>query len=146
MNRDTVLHVLSYGTIALAMGFMFWFAYMLLWPVKTIEATPNPMRVISTEVYPGENFIYESSTCVFRDLTTKFTPQLRDGIVVSFPTRTADLREGCRTVISNSLIVPVNTPPGIYKFAFINEIQVNPLRTINVVIETEEFQVLELKE
>lgn len=142
MKKDKILHFLSYATILFAMAFMLWVAYMILWPVKVFEVDPSPMEVVTKEIRPGDNFVYIARYCSFNESTVRFTPQLRDGTVVSFPTRTTSIKEGCFEAVSNSLEIPANTPPGVYNFRFVNEVEINPLRTITIISETEQFTVL----
>ena len=142
MKTDRLLHALSYMTIAFAMGFMFWVAFLTLWPYDVIQVSPHPMPVVSNQVVPGGNFVYQPSVCVSKDIVSHFTPQLHNGTVLSFPTRVVNIKEGCSTTTSSNIVIPKNTAPGIYKFVFINEIQVNVIRTETVVFETEEFEVI----
>jgi len=137
---EKILNKIAWGVIIGAIGLMFLAGYWLLYPYKPIEFTA-PLRVNKKEINPGDHLSFDISYCKTCKLQANITNIFVDSIVYYTPTQPSDLAPGCHST-TYSIYIPRALPPGEYHIKSIYTYRVNPLRTINVIVETESFTIV----
>ncbi len=125
--------------IILAIGSLM--CYWLYWPT-------NPEVVhsihISNNQVPGQSLYYTINLCKNTDVT----PSLTRGIAgvdgtnfnIPYPVVSGAIKPGCETT-KISLTLPANTPPGKYQLRDVADFQVNPIRHVYVITDSNVFTV-----
>lgn len=113
----------------------------MVYPYKTItvQGSINP---INEGIYkPGEAVTFHVNYCKYTKVRPIITRQFVDGVIYTVPSytpTTVDLGCGERDI---QVMIPETLPDGQYKLTTIYRYQMNPLRTVDVVAETEKFTV-----
>lgn len=134
-------HLAAVGLI-FCIAFMGYVTYLAVWPFKTIEPTHQPYKVLTPKVHPGEDIVYVSEICRYTDVQPTVVRQLVGESIIYLPNRISKFPKGCGAYKVPSR-VPPETPPGFYHLELAPSYRINPVRTIVVNIETEEFEVVE---
>ena len=128
----------------LGMVLMLWVAYLLWWPVKTLEVFNAPLPIVgSTTLHNGEMLTYNYDYCKYYNAPYSIEKEFVDGIIFrTDPIYVSTLKSGChkKDVVVK---VPDTLPAGEYKVRITLQVVVNQLRTDTVVIETQLFNVEE---
>ncbi|OPZ94158.1 MAG: hypothetical protein BWY74_00776 [Firmicutes bacterium ADurb.Bin419] len=142
---DKLLHieVLTRLTVGLGIILMLWVAYLLFWPVKTLVVYNAPLPIVgSTTLKGGEMVTYHYDYCKYYNTPLSIEKDFVDGIIFKTdPIYYATLEKGCHKQ-DVSVKIPETLPTGIYKIRINLQVRVNQLRIDNVVIETQEFSVI----
>lgn len=115
--------------------------YLMVWPFKTIVPQTQPYVVETKTVKPGESLTFIVDICRYTNAQATISAQLVGDAVVYLPARPSNLPKGCGKY-RNTVIIPAETPPGIYKL--VNGVSYPigfPGRHITVTTETEKFTV-----
>lgn len=141
--------VLTFGVIL---------AYFTFYPYKTIEIFNQPVPVLNDiPVRAGEVVFYKTQFCKYTNVFATISRHLTgsNGLTITQGSQRSDLpatlvgddpaypcsKTNPLTRISGSFIVPENIPAGIYHLKVIAEYQVNPLRKLPYIFETQEFKI-----
>lgn len=141
-----------YSLAAIAIGYLLvgWVAYMLFWPVKTLEVKnydpAHPIPVDAEVYYPGENLSYQLDYCKYFDGRATVHRTLVDGQIVQLQDTMGGLPLGCRVITVKTAIIPETITPGRYYLDVVVEYELNPLRTERVHYQTDYFTVAERPE
>lgn len=138
MNKT--LYYVSIGTLALFLGIMIYGLYLLAFPFKTLDAD-QPFPVTTKTVVAGEKLEFTAKVCRYTSVVATVSQQLVGENLVYLPTHPSRVSKGCGT-FKSSVLVPSDTPAGRYKLVSSAKYPINPLRTITVTTETQEFDVV----
>jgi hypothetical protein len=130
----------AWFTILSAIGLLLLLGYWLLYPYKTIEfKTPFP---VANKVLEGGAYIsYKVDYCKHTKVVPTLSKYFVDSLVFEVPEGIAlNNPLGCHTN-QVSMYIPRSLPPGEYFIKTVYHYQINPVRAINVIGETEPFTV-----
>lgn len=133
----------AWSTLFLASAFMLTIIYWLVYPYKTLEIKTQPMKVLTPEVKAHDMFYYEVDYCKYINKPAQVTRTLIDTVIYNMPSFTANNDMGCHT--RAAMIEIPNVPAGTYVYRVKFDYQVNPIRHILIVAETEPFNIVEEK-
>ena len=140
MNK--IFICISYLTILTVLGLMVLFLYWMIAPYKPIIFNNLPFKVMNKTVRQGKLLIYTADFCKYNHLVPVAKKSFVDGVIFSLPTEIVLAKDmGCK-VMHFSLIIPETLPEGEYVLKITYRYQVNPIRTVDVLTETERFTVL----
>lgn len=144
-HKKTIRHWYFYVMMAtnifaawLLILLIYWSAY----PYKLIDFEKEPFKVSTKQVKAGGTLIYKVPFCKYTPIRPSITRVFSNDILYTQPVVTAIANPlGCHT---NNIqaYVPKELPPGIYHLNTIYRYQVNPIRTIDISTETEQFEVI----
>ena len=107
-----------------------------------INIFTSPYPIENKVVRSGEYLKYKVSYCKFFKNIPTVSKYFVDGIIYSIPQELSlDNPIGCHTN-NIQLYVPRGLPPGNYLVKTVYAYQVNPIRNIKVVTETERFDIV----
>ena len=141
-------HFLS---VALALMLMvllsiFYVAYALFWPVKTLEiknfSYGHPIAVSTPVVHPGDVLKYTLEYCKYRDTSAIVHRTLLDGQIIILVDKPGNLPLGCNTTEVDTTVIPDTINPGRYYLDVSVDYQVNFLRVQRTHYYTDYFQVV----
>ena len=136
LSASDMLVIISLGlSFLLVLVFLFWWIY----PYNLVNAK-QPFEIITPIVKQGEVLLYKMDYCKKTDLVPTVNRQFVDGLIYTLPVGSSVLVKGCR-VITNSIAVHKNLPPGTYYIQSTAQYQVNPIRTILYEYRTDKFEV-----
>jgi hypothetical protein len=116
--------------------------YWLIYPYEPIVFKEDKFPVSTKEVKQGGNLVYVSNSCKYFNGSTEISRSFINGLVFSLPTSISTRPMGC---VSDNIrvFVPNDLPAGRYYLRTRFTYQVNPLRVISIIHETETFEVVE---
>lgn len=115
--------------------------YMLFWPIQTIELQDNPIPVLTKSVVAGDILKYKFTYTKYTKKRCVAHRVLLNDTLINLPAISSIAPIGTHTV-TVTVKIPEYAPPGKYILRTKLVYQVNPLRTIERVFDTEEFEVL----
>jgi hypothetical protein len=117
---------------------LFWEFY----PYKVLVFN-TPLFILNKKtIKAGQNLTYTSNYCKYIDLPATVGRVFSNDLIFSTPAQSSNRPMGCHS-ITVAVIVPHELPPGKYRLENVYEFKVNPIRTIVVKENTEEFNVIE---
>jgi len=137
-----LLNYISYFTLLLTFGVLVVVGYWLIHPYQPIVFNKLPFKVDKKVIKAGEELTYNIDYCKHNSIIPNITRYFVDEIVYLLPPVTALAKNsGCHT---NKILVsiPPTLPPSTYYLKLNYRYQVNPIRTIDVIAETEKFEVI----
>lgn len=130
----------AWFTIISALALMFLCIYWMVYPYKTTEFT-SPYKVKEKTVPRGGYVFYDVPYCKYTELIPDISKSFIDGVLYTIPPAVgAKIPLGCHTMTVQTY-VPKALVPGNYIIQINYKYKVNPLRTIQVATQTEEFAV-----
>ena len=142
MNIRTILNTISFIILFTAFILVCLVFYWLVYPYKVIEIKDPIFPVMNKVVKQGTILIFTSNNCKYMNIIAKTSRIFVDDLMHYVPQTTSNVRKGCGK-INISVIVPETLPSGKYHLQNIYEYKVNPIRTITIIKDTEEFLVVE---
>lgn len=139
MNR-TYFYI-SMTTIVTAFVMMVVAIFWLIYPYKTIEFNKPEAVVETKQVARGDYLVYVIDYCKYTEKEANISRSFIDGLIYLTPDGIADVPKGCGEK-RIQMYVPRNMPVGKYRIMQVRHYEVNPLRHIDIVYYTEEFEVL----
>lgn len=133
-------YYLAWVTILSALVLMSTIGFWLFFPYKTTVFKDSILKVENTKVKAGGDLVYYVDYCKYTDIIPEITKTFVDGIIYVVPPAVSTTKTGCgRNKIQ--VTIPQNLPSGVYHLDLTYRYKVNPLRTIDISIETENFTV-----
>lgn len=122
--------------------------WMEFYPVRTLEPRTQPYHVVTPIVETGQAVTYEVDACKYTTNPAQVYRQLvsENGDVISLPSVTSNLPQGCNKNRSSTTAVPTGTTPGVYHLQLTLVYQVYGFRSVSINLSTEEFTVTAPKE
>ena len=129
--------------IVVALGLLGLVIYWLVYPPRPVAEVKSPAKIITPVVATGDRLIYEIDYCVYKQVPVTLIRRFSNGIVLTMDPLEAKPPVGCGVDQVGSTIIPDHMPPGMYKLKLTALHQVNPIRTDEVLWETEVFEITE---
>lgn len=137
--HNRALDLFTYGTLTLTAVVLFTTMYWLLWPYKVMTITNAKMdRTVYTQ---GDSATYSNNYEKFMDIESETTRQFVDGLIFDAGNYSSNIPIGKGHVV-REVLIPETLPPGNYHILVTLRYKVNPLRTIPITFQTDEFKVL----
>ena len=124
--------------MALILLVIFWLVY----PYKTVEFKDKVFPVINKIVKRGKLVNYTANYCKYGDFTAIVTRTFRNGLIYVMPSTITNRPQGCHTM-TVSVLIPLEIPIGTFIMEQVYKIQVNPIRSVTIIQNTEPFEVVE---
>lgn len=137
MQDHNFFYKLSVLVLCLAMALILYFFYMLFRPYNIIAV--DYVKAVEP-AYVGEHIRLEQSYCKYMDTPGVVSTLLSNGVNIPIAQFTGSLDTGCHN-FTFDLPLPDYILEGEYRFHFIARYQPNPIRTIDVVFDSEPFYV-----
>lgn len=130
------------GMLTIFFAFIVSIIYFVIffYPFKPLEVS-TPMRVHQKVVNSGDLLFYDISFCKNTEKESTIVRYLKDGYDTYLDTTIGSRQKGCQDV-TVSVLIPLETPSGIYSIQTITSYKYTEFRTITVTFETEKFQVI----
>lgn len=132
--------IYAWGTIILAFVLLMVVGYWMFYPYNPLEIKSEPMKVLTPQVKAKDSFFFEIDYCKNMDLPAEITRTLIDTVIYNIPSFTANNELGCHKIIATAEIP--NIPTGTYYYRIKFDYEVNPIRHILIVAETETFEIV----
>ena len=136
-----VFNIVSWVTLALFQFVLFLCIFWAVWPYRTLELKDTKFPVLTPKVKQGGKLVYQSKYCKYINLTATVSRSFINGVIFNTPSMITDRTVGCHTV-TPLMNVPPELLPGKYRVQVIYIYEVNPIRTITIKHETEDFEVI----
>jgi hypothetical protein len=136
-----VLTYISYLTVLIGLVATLVVTYWLVYPYKTTVFKDAMFPVVTKVVKSGANIEYISNYCKYINLPALATREFRNQLIFTTPSVITNRDLGCH-VLSFTIPVPLELPPGKYILHQVYEYQVNPIRTVVLQHDTEPFTVV----
>lgn len=134
--------LISWLTIFTAITLITLVGYWYFYPYNPIEFNSVPFKVDNKVVKRGGHITYNLEYCKNNNLIPELTKSFEDGIVYVVPQSLAVEEEGCHSK-KIQVYIPRALPPGEYLLRIVYRYHINPLRIIDISVETEKFIVKE---
>lgn len=124
----------------MALGIMLLLGFWAFYPYNPVEFKSNVYPVMNENhtVKHGEILKYEIDYCKYTDQLPVLSKKYIDGIVFETPLGRGIIIKGCHKQIIDN-VVPDTLVPGEYYMQIVIDYEVNPIRHIIYVNNTEKF-------
>lgn len=140
MNR--LLYAFIWAIIFSAIGIISLIVIWLYFPSNPVDFAPGKQKVLTKTVKQGNHVVYIASFCKHSSVIPTIQKSFIDGFIYATPPVIGiEMTEGCHS-LTVRLYVPQSLPVGRYKIHSVYRYQVNPIRTVDKVTETEDFYVI----
>ena len=116
--------------------------YWMIYPYKIIVFNRNEFIITTPVVYQGNFVHYNNDYCKFMDLPARVTRSFINHLIFTTPVVGVNRPTGCHD-FDIAVLIPSELPPGYYQMEMTYQYEVNPIRTITIKENTEEFVVKE---
>ena len=131
---------MSYFTLVLGFVIVGTYTYWTNYPYKTIEFKNNPFPPSNPEVTRGERLRYKVDYCKFTDENPTVVKYFIDGVIYETSPTVGVMTEGCY-IDEVDVYIPRALPPGNYSIKIVAIFHPNPIRTITITSNTQQFEV-----
>ena len=121
--------------------FIVWIVGLFIYPYKLVKFNDDKFPVLTPIVRAGEELQFQVDFYRYTKLPTKVSRQLINDYVYYYTEITASNPQGHIDKIG-TVTIPSNIEPGVYFLRNIYKYEVNFLRTITIVKDTEKFEVI----
>jgi hypothetical protein len=137
-----IINIISYIAILLGILTILTVTYWLTYPYEPLVFQDEKFPVINKIIKRGEMVVYTSNYCKYADLPALVTRTFKNELIFLTPTSITNRPIGCNS-ITIAVTIPKELPSGIFRLENTYEFQVNPIRKIIVLEDTEDFQVVD---
>jgi len=116
--------------------------YFLYYPYNPLVFNDLEFPVVNKVIHQGDMLYYHSNYCKYMDLSALVTRTFANNILYLTPSTITNRPMGCNNIVIG-VLVPPELPIGSYQIKMRYDFRVNPIRTITILENTEEFEVLE---
>jgi hypothetical protein len=141
MRRNN-LNIFSYLALIFFAIVGFVYLFWSFYPYKTIEFTDKVFPISNKIVKRGEAIRYTANYCKCIDKEALVTREFRNELIFVAPSTINNRPSGCHSLVIQT-IIPEELPTGKFTMRMTYQYQVNPIRTITIIQDTEEFEVVE---
>jgi hypothetical protein len=127
--------------IVSAIGLIIVGGFWSLYPYNLIDFDTNVFPVTNKTVKQGGVLSYQVDYCKHTKLGAEVSRSFIDGIIYSTPITNVNNNIGCHSNIV-FVEVPENLPVGDYTLRIVFKYHINPIRTIELIKDTEQFSVV----
>jgi len=114
--------------------------YLAFWPTEVMQPNVQPYKINQSVIEAGQEIYFTADYCKFKPLPAKVSRSIIDTTIIFLAETTTNLDTGCKKV-DTSVLIPLNTPPGIYYIQSTLTYRLNPLHEMNYRLVTEKFEV-----
>ena len=116
-------------------------SYWLFYPYKILEFSDPVFPVLTKTVKAGEQVQYRARYCKYMPIGFTVTRKFIDGIIYTVPSVESNNPTGCHDNVVY-IEVPKNIPAGEFTLEMLYRVKINPIRTIDIIMNTEKFNVV----
>jgi hypothetical protein len=138
--KHKILKYYAYGVGIIALITISAVFYWTFYPYKIITFTGEKNKIITPIVYQGGEGSYKTTYCKYSNPKVTKERFFVDDMIYQTETASTKLPMGCHTSFV-SFKVPLTLPAGTYHIKTIAHYQVNFLRKITIIRETDNFNV-----
>ena len=140
MKNHKLLQAMAYFTILL--GFISVIT-LFTWTVKNYEPIKfNKIEVQNKVVKRGDYVTYRIDYCKESSVVAEVSRSFVDGVIYQMPHEPQPfLMEGCH-IVYFQVYIPKALPQSTYKIVGTYTFKVNPIRSVDVLTETDSFEVI----
>jgi hypothetical protein len=137
-------NTIAWGILGCTAAFIVWVLWAVLWPFQPMISHLNPLPILNPGrvVRAGETLLVGQKFTKTTDAPSRTSRLLKNGMVYNLPDIVIQRPAGDYAFTSGMTTIPEEMKPGIYTLEYVLSYDVNPLRTINYRIETEQFRVV----
>ena len=114
--------------------------YLAFYPIRVMKPNVQPYKINQSKIEAGETIYFTADYCKFRPLPARVNRSIVDTTVLYLAETTTNLETGCKKV-NSPVLIPLNTPPGIYYIQSTLSYRLNPLHEVHYRLITEKFEV-----
>jgi hypothetical protein len=140
MNK--LFNFIAWLSIISALGIVGLVIFWMLYPYKPIMFKDNTFPVFVKTVKQGSFAYYTTNYCKYMKIPALVTREFANDLIFVTPTTVSNREMGCHT-INIAVLIPAELPPGVYVMRQRYEYEVNPIRKITIIKDTESFKVVE---
>ena len=142
-RKYKALTYLGLGVVITAWLLLIFIGYEMFYPFNPLEV--NEFRIINHTYYQGGELLYFSSYCKYMPMSAKVMTSYNDGVIYPMESYRTNMNVGCGNV-TNTIKIPQNLPAGKYTIYRTYEYRINGLRSIQVSVRSNEFEVKNARE
>ena len=142
MKNLKLIHIISFGTIGVAIALLILAIIWMLFPYNAITFGEGNGEIINKEVEAGEYLQMRQVYCKSGGYVTTVSRSYVDGFIYTAPSVLGKRPDGCHDVIE-LIYVPKALNPGVYQISTNITYHPNPMRSITLNVTTEKFRVVE---
>lgn len=136
------IHTLSLSLLILGYISVGIVIYWLFWPYKVIDYHTLPLPVVNKQVRAGEAVELVHDFCKFINVKLTANVSIEDGVIQSYPTLENFTTKGCYNRNSRHTIPAYFHSGEKARIHYTLFYKVNPIRTIEYQLYSEEFTIL----
>jgi len=137
-----MIHLAIYATLIISTSLILFLGYQFLWPVEVLKPIVQPYKVITKQVKQGGTLVYTVEACKLKNVSTLVVRRfVSERVVLYQPPESSNIRIGCLPV-NIEVPVPKLASPGIWHLEIDVSYKVNPFRTKEYHLETEDFEII----
>lgn len=129
------------------LGFVLLFVVVLVyWQVAhydVLQERDGNYSIDKTQYKKGETIHIRLNVCKNKEISESIKGRFVDGVIFSVPENGSNFEVGCYDTVITSVKIPDSLPLGKYTYIENISYEVNPLRTIEYIFKTPEFEVVE---
>lgn len=141
MKQNNLFNLFAYLSTLSGIAFIFLILFWLIYPYKTITFNSVEFPINKTVVKQGGTISYSVDYCKYINSPATVTRSFINALIYVTPSTINERPMGCN-VLNIQVVVPQELPPGNYYMQMNYQYQVNPIRKISILHNTEEFQVI----
>jgi len=136
-----ILNTTAFVTLIVASISLLTVWVWVLYPYKPIVFTK--VTTVKNAYKPGDTLTIDICYCKYTALPATYISQFINGMVFTMDTKEANAPKGCGTIRSIDIVIPTELLPGEYSYRQTMIYQVNPIRRVDVVFQTNKFIIIE---
>lgn len=137
-----IVNIFSYITLLLGFFFIGLIFYWYSYPYHEFYFETPYFPVLNKVVHRGDTVSYTSKYCKNFDHPIVVSRTFENDLIFVTPSIVNNRPQGCH-VLQIEVPIPKELPIGKYKLVNVFRYEPNPIRTITVIQDTEEFEVIE---
>mgnify|MGYP001563702585 CR=1 FL=1 len=141
MKLDKPLYIVGIITIVMTLIFIISISYMVFFPFEPVTFNYDKFKILTPEVKGGDSVKFESSYCRKMDVPVVISRQLINTYLYFYPDVIGMTSLGCQKRVV-TLKIPTTSEKGEYFVRNTYRYQVNTLREVVYVKDTEKFKVV----
>ncbi|CAK0748917.1 hypothetical protein CCP3SC15_150007 [Gammaproteobacteria bacterium] len=136
-----IIHWLSAVTLGSAIVLIFYFSYLLLWPIEVCYFYPDSFITTKTVYQSRDILTYRTHIRKNINLSAVVIQSFVDGIVHQLPDRITNNPVGESDFINTSVVIPPGLPLGKYHFTTTVVYKINAFRDVTYTFKSNEFEI-----
>ena len=138
--KSNTLRAIGYPTLIIAACTMLYAFFLIIFPLKTADATRQPFKVLTARVPLGGTFKYEVALCKYNNAQGTIVRQLVGPEYRFLSSEPSNIPVGCNTAV-RAVPIPTDLMPGTYTISITTKYQNNILHSTTNRFQTESFEI-----